>query len=395
MIKRLHIKNFKALRDVSVDLTPIHALIGQNDSGKSSILQALYAIVQSTGQRIDECFRGRWTGRELVWNGASTREVELGVTVSIRNRNIEYGLNFAFGESGRDVHITEEHVGIDGKFQSIKFHSHATALYELASATPPPTLAKIDIELAQSLRGALAGVHLHWWDPRFLSLPAPLDSRQRFRMDPTGLGLPRCLDDILSYDRDLFIRLEQRFIEFFPQFRSIKLRAEPAYRNQETASSNVPILQQPTDGKGVAFELADNGAIIPASQTSDGVLVILAYLTILHLPEPPRVILVEEPENAIHPQRLGEVIRILRDIIHEQAHTQILMTTHSPYLVDEFAPEEVTVCWKGNDGAVGTRQLSTVPIVHRESDIFRLGEIWTSEGDQALFEGKPAKPEKR
>ncbi len=35
MITQVHIKNFKAIRDASVDLTPIHLLIGPNDSGST------------------------------------------------------------------------------------------------------------------------------------------------------------------------------------------------------------------------------------------------------------------------------------------------------------------------------------------------------------------------
>ena len=37
MIKQIRIQNYKALRDVTLDLTPIHVLIGPNDSGKTSI----------------------------------------------------------------------------------------------------------------------------------------------------------------------------------------------------------------------------------------------------------------------------------------------------------------------------------------------------------------------
>src|SRR4051812_39516163 len=41
MLVRVEIKGFKCLRDVSVDLRPFSVLIGPNDSGKSSFLQAL------------------------------------------------------------------------------------------------------------------------------------------------------------------------------------------------------------------------------------------------------------------------------------------------------------------------------------------------------------------
>ena len=47
MIDQLHIENYKALRDVQIDLTPIHVLIGPNDSGKTSILESLSVVYRS------------------------------------------------------------------------------------------------------------------------------------------------------------------------------------------------------------------------------------------------------------------------------------------------------------------------------------------------------------
>jgi len=41
MLIRAEIKGFKCLRDVRVELGPFNVLIGPNDSGKSSFLQAL------------------------------------------------------------------------------------------------------------------------------------------------------------------------------------------------------------------------------------------------------------------------------------------------------------------------------------------------------------------
>ena len=43
MITRFRVQNYKALRDVTLDLTPMHVLIGPNDSGKTSVLEALAA----------------------------------------------------------------------------------------------------------------------------------------------------------------------------------------------------------------------------------------------------------------------------------------------------------------------------------------------------------------
>jgi len=81
-----------------------------------------------------------------------------------------------------------------------------------------------------------------------------------------------------------------------------------------------------------------------------------------------------------------EVLRILRELIESQSRTQVILTTHSPYVVDLFKPEEVTLCRKGPDGAVTTHRLSESRAVREQMDVFTLGEIWTAEGDEKLAE---------
>ena len=67
MITGITIEYFKALRNVHVDLSPFTVLIGPNDSGKSSILEAVYALAESTRNQLQECFWSPWENRELVY----------------------------------------------------------------------------------------------------------------------------------------------------------------------------------------------------------------------------------------------------------------------------------------------------------------------------------------
>ena len=72
------------------------------------------------------------------------------------------------------------------------------------------------------------------------------------------------------------------------------------------------------------------GKTVPASQVSDGILLILAYLALLHLPKPPCVVLIKEPENGIHPKRLEDVLRLLRAIVSGEFSSQVVMTVTFP-----------------------------------------------------------------
>jgi predicted ATPase len=226
-------------------------------------------------------------------------------------------------------------------------------------------------------------VHYYRWNPQFLALPVAPDANRRFRMESNGFGLALCLDEIMGYDREQFAKLEKRFTEIFPHINSIVLQQESAYRAPVDNPEQVTILQR-TDGKGLYFRLNNGHQLIPASQASDGTLLVLAYLAVLYLPKPPRVLLVEEPENGIHPKRLHDILTILRELTHEQSHTQILLTTHSPYVVDLFEPEEVTLCTKLDSGEVKTTRLSESPTIRKQIDVFTLGEIWTAEDDETI-----------
>lgn len=377
MITRFRVQNYKALRDVTLDLTPIHVLIGPNDSGKTSILEAIAALSRTTCRPLNECFGGRWSGAELASNLTDSNDVvfEAGCAA------FDYQLKVRMPRQGHIVENAGEWLRAPGADWSALHGSDTKtavchSMHQNNMGIP---------EEASQVGVALGHVRLHRWIPSHLALPVALDASRRYRMHSTGLGLVLCLDDILGYDRDHFTELEDRFRQLFPDVTSIKLKQEQAYLAPFVDSEEIPMLSK-ADGKGIYFQIKGSKNLIPAGQMSDGILLVLAYLTLFHLPEPPRFLLVEEPENGIHPGRLKDVLNILREIVTRQSHTQVILTTHSPYVVDLFQPEEVTLCYKGSDGAVQVRRLSESAEVRKQIDFFTLGEIWTGAGDEKLLE---------
>src|SRR5690349_6302347 len=87
MIHRLRIQNYKALRDVTLEFTPIHVLIGPNDSGKTSILEAISAHCRSVDHSLRHTLTGAWTGHELVWQGKPELSISLGVLIQSEPMN--------------------------------------------------------------------------------------------------------------------------------------------------------------------------------------------------------------------------------------------------------------------------------------------------------------------
>lgn len=69
MIELFEVENYKSLRHVSVGLRPLTVLIGKNDTGKSSFLEALFHLGQVVGKDADAAFQGPWAIEQLMTRG--------------------------------------------------------------------------------------------------------------------------------------------------------------------------------------------------------------------------------------------------------------------------------------------------------------------------------------
>lgn len=384
MITQFHVANYKALRDVTLDLTPIHVLIGPNGSGKSSILEAFELLsysVKTSHTDITDFWPSGTILKKLRMDLIGL--IALGCKLEEKGRYGEHRFKIDLtDEIGSSIYNPESLNSLDGKLLTSHQNEHDHMQVRLSILRN--TIETVPKEMSEYVHRALSSLSIHRWNPHFLRMPVILSGENRFKLDRFGFGLAQCLDDLLGADRSQFDKLENEFLDMFPEFGGIQLVSEAAYQWPASSSGNpLPNAITGISGKGIHFKLA-NGKTIRAADVSDGTLIILGYLTLLHLPNPPRVMLIEEPENGIHPQRIKEIINLLRKLIQNHPETQILMTTHSPYLLDEFRPEEVTICSKAADGAVSVTPLSKVPSVKKQLDVFSLGEIWTAEGDDQL-----------
>jgi predicted ATPase len=383
-LSRFGVKNYKCLVDVDIPLTPIHVLIGQNDAGKTSLLEAMAALYASSEKEVRHgVFPEPWEGRELVFHGSKEPEVEFSAewTASESEKSVppqvRYGFVVKFPPHARECISHGEWIEVVNKQQR----------QPLSSGTSPNTIVRRlkqegripdseNLALgARMLVPFLSPAHKYAFNPNHMAIPAKLHSPRKFRMDPDGRGLPTLLDDILGYDAKRFIHLREEFCHFFPQFTSVRVETEGSL-------------------KGIRFECRSSETL-RAQQASDGAILFLAYLALAHLPDPPKLLLIEEPENGIYPKRLGEVIKMLKEMVYRSEgirFPQIILSTHSPYVLSFFEPEEVTFLsqYPGAAGdGVRARPLREAPnIKERLGDEFVLGELWYNLSEEELF-GEP------
>lgn len=84
------------------------------------------------------------------------------------------------------------------------------------------------------------------------------------------------------------------------------------------------------------------------TEMSDGARRILLLLTNLILADLNNISLfcIEEPENSINPSLLGKYIEIINDLTE---NTKVIITSHSPYLVDYMDPEKIYIGYNNRE----------------------------------------------
>ena len=346
MLDHVTIKNFRCLRDVSVPLKPLTVLIGENDTGKSTFLEAM-------------AYRGGADGAAAL-GGPRLAE---------------------FGKLDHWAGDPKNNVGIE-------FRSAGVAPFQVEEKTsgslPRRQVRRAGGELPKTPRPLRMNyLRVDPFNIRFSGTQLT-DATELPVIDSRGQQVPGVMDRMLRGHRRQFDRMETRCRELVPGFEGFSI-----------------IVPKPGV---VALSLWLSGEIeLPSERTSAGVRALILYLTLAYRPDAPDVVLVEEPENGLHPKRLGEVMALLRLLTEEKPdgrRTQVILATHSPYLLDHVNVEtdQVLVFRREDDGARTAEPIDAAGLKTYLND-FMLGEIWDSVGERGLIDpkrledGEDAEPE--
>ncbi|MFO0560149.1 MAG: AAA family ATPase [Polyangiales bacterium] len=155
-------------------------------------------------------------------------------------------------------------------------------------------------------------------------------------------------------------------------------------------------LHRATNGRVREVSIQDNGAgqyslhfrlhdgtLVDGREVSQGIVLLTAFLALVHREDTPRTLLIEEPENGIHPRRVHEVLQLLRTL--NERGVQILLTTHSPDLLSACKPEEVLV-FRRPDRDSPTEIHRLPPDMERRLVRESLGELWAATGEEGLLD---------
>ena len=130
---------------------------------------------------------------------------------------------------------------------------------------------------------------------------------------------------------------------------------------------------------------------IPSTEISDGTLRILGFLTALYQKESPSIICFEELKNGVHPWLLHKMMELLKTVSTEGINgkpVQVLITTHSPLLLNYVEPYQVRAVELDGEGKTQVHKLPIDSIRFQkalEAYDGELGELWFTN----VFGGNP------
>ncbi len=144
-------------------------------------------------------------------------------------------------------------------------------------------------------------------------------------IEEDGLGIIQVLDSLKTGDReDLFVRIEKIFKQYIPEIEKLSFIPGKKTKSIQVRERHLPI---PT----------------PASFLSEGTQLTLMLITLLYQERRPSIVCIEDIDRGLHSRLFQRIVELCFDLSQSDGGTQIIATTHNPYLVDEF---------KGNEEAV-------------------------------------------
>jgi energy-coupling factor transporter ATP-binding protein EcfA2 len=328
MIETFRARGYGCLVDVTASLTPLHAFIGPNDSGKSTLLGALRILMQLGG---------------ATWQGAAFAPVPLSSASAFE---VTYADGLSYAVSLNEKNNWVERAGVDGTLVLEE---------ELKSGAKPGMLSRVKDPKLEKLQLRLAPARMLRLDPDALREPGPIfvsGARIDFA-DERGRGLPGIYDYIINQNVDGFLDILGRVRRLFPSVQRLGL--------ENVGGPN----------KVLAVTL-HSGARVVAKHMSEGLLYYLAFASLPYI-TPTSLVLIEEPENGLHPARIAEVMRVLREL---SKTTQVVIATHSPLVVNEMQAEEVSVVTRTDDEGTQIKRINETPDFPARSKVYALGELW-------------------
>jgi predicted ATPase len=374
MITRLRFKNWRSLRDVTIDdLRPITVFIGANSSGKTNILDALHFFRDATTHSLAVARNKRSDPDDYRSLDANSPDME--IEFSFRPENTGKTVSYKYGETGRS-HAGDFYEQLtDDTGELLKSESETI---QVRNNDGTWTKEKRLGDLGLSAFGRLSTypqiqqtfqfITQRWQmlDENFMP-PMIADSRSfsdPYVIDQRAINLPMMLLEFMRPNhKEIYSQLREDFSWLLGHVDELGVTQTNYLIRIFIQEKAHPDKQAPAISAGTARILA----------------MLTAYYALdMRSPELPGLVVIEEPDTALNPGLLRRFVEQLRNYTEREDYPrQFILTTHNPSFLNFFEPEEVRVVERDVQGYT---TVNIIPDHIREIwlDKFGLGEVWTT-----------------
>lgn len=412
--KSIHIENFKSLKSVTIEPSDLTIVLGPNAAGKSNLASAFdflsdtyrdglaFAVAKKGGYENIAFRRQRRTKAAIKFSVVieldqrETRQATLPFQSVSRNRvsprvggrgaQLTHTFSIrAHGEGIRsDFALESEEITFKFRTESELFESESADFdFQILRSNNKSSILKEpkDAGLLKDLRDFLAYLENRRFDrlagdalllgeifPRLARL---LASTAVYQFSPKICRLPAAPvpDPKLSAYGENLPALVDWLQRRHPK---IWKDVEGAMRDIVPGLEEVQIDYLHTKTLGIFIKEEGFSRPWTVEDTSDGTIQSLAVLTALSDPRSSTLI-VEEPENSIHPWITKLLVKRMREISGSRT---VIVTTHSPVVIDLARPSEIWIAYKSNGQTELKRLTDLDPMVETdwENGKYRLFE---------------------
>lgn len=384
MIARLKVRAFKSLRDFDVAPRRVNLLIGANGTGKTNFTDLIAFIASLCPKGLTATVEGL-SGLDHV----RTRQSGAGPSYKLQ-------IDLTLGEDqSRGIRKAHYHFALaQSKEVKIQTETLDAIVYKRTPGRPlKPGFPLFDTNQPIELRYRRKGNAVsEWSDALGPSISEFDDERELVLAAYSRLGELRTLSDYLSswrvYNIDATIakqstggndvELERYGTNIVPYV--ARMLSEKRIRDQllSDLQEAVPYIQDIQPDRVLTFQTLrfteqDTGVEFQLPEVSDGTIRLLGLLAVLRQPVPPAVVVIEEPENAMHLYAICRFLSVVRRVaVADQFASQVFLTSHSPAVVDEVLSIEAMRETKSQTACFVTqRRPGTPSIVQAPASVMR------------------------
>ena len=379
-LHKAHIRRFRALADVALELRSINVFFGQNAAGKSSLLDAIWFLRDCAIRGVEEATADRDHGIGLLWDA---EEPSSSFVIELETGKARYETRFGLSNGRIEPHVGEHLISKPddktliqrsaGQTSATFYHQRLdqAMTVELREPTKLALTRYLDLE-EKTAQEALETDRLlrfvHFHDSRSLDF---WGLRRRGSESSSQIRLWDRASNMWSVLRNLHDRrgMDARFDtilgymrEAFPKFKDLFL---------EQTGASVVVGHFVEEGRRESIQ---------ASGASDGFLQLLILLTALFSEgiDRPSLIMLDEPETSLHPHAIAVLARAIEEAASGWQR-QILVATHSPVLMSQFEPEQIVLVEPGQRGEAIFRRVSEITEIGDLLAEYSLGSLYMAE----------------